>query len=113
MTTISAFDTGDLIRLGNQAGDNEDGTARAAFTDITGAIADPTTVSLEVLAPDGTAAVYGYPTGADGNLTRETLGRFYKDVSLTQAGRWHWTLAGTGTVQTSEQGTFYVRRQVT
>lgn len=111
--TISAFDVGDKIRLGNQVGDNEDGTARSAFTDITGAAADPTAVSLELLLPDGTSAVYGYPTGVDGDMFREELGRFYKDVSLTQGGLWHWTLAGTGTVETAEHGMFYVRQSVT
>lgn len=111
--SIPSYDIGDKIRLGNQAGENEDGTERGAFTDITGAAADPTTVSLELKKPDGTDVVYGYPTGADGNLTKETTGRYYRDVSLDQAGLWQWTLAGTGVVETSEQGSFFVRRAVT
>lgn len=110
---IPSYDIDDSIRLGNQAGDNEDGTTRAAFTDITGAVADPTTVSLAILKPDNTSVVYGYPTGADGNLTKEGTGRYYRDIDLDQSGLWHWTLTGTGTVETSEQGSFYVRRATT
>jgi hypothetical protein len=111
--SISAYDVGDSIRLGNHAGDNDDDTARTAFTDITGTITDPTTVSIEILKPDTTSVTYGYPSGANGNMTKEGTGRFYYDVDLTQAGVWHWTLTGTGTVETSEQGTFYVRRSAT
>ena len=110
--SIPGYDVGDSIRLGNQAGDNEDGTTRAAFTDINGTIADPTTVSLEVRRPDTTEAVYGYPSGADGPMTREGTGRFYRDIDLDQAGLWHWTLSGTGTVETAESGALYVRRGI-
>lgn len=111
--TIPSFDIGDKIRLGNQAGTNDDGSARAAFTDIAGVVTDPTTVSLEVKMPNGTVLTYGYPTGTDGNLIREGLGRYYYDLSLGASGLWYWTLAGTGTVETSEQGALYVRRAVT
>lgn len=113
--SIEAFDVGDKVRLGNAAGANEDETVRTAFIDITGAAADPTTVSLEVLKPSGTALTYNYPTqgAGDGLLTREEVGRFYRDVSLDTAGLWHWKLTGTGTVETSESGAFYVRRTTT
>jgi hypothetical protein len=113
--SVPAFDVGDKIRLGNHAGDNPDETTRAAFTDVTGTAADPTTVVLEILKPSGTTLTYNYPTqgAGDGLLTKETTGRYYRDLSLDTAGLWHWTLSGTGTVETSEQGAFYVRRQVT
>ena len=110
--SIESFDIGDQIRLGNQVGDNADGTDRAAFTTIAGVASDPTTVTLELLKPDATTLTYAWPTqgAADGLLTREEVGRFYRDVSLDSAGLWHWTLTGTGTVGTSESGSFYVRR---
>jgi hypothetical protein len=111
--SISAYDVGDSIRLGNHAGDNDDDTARTAFTDITGVATNPTTVSLELLKPDTTEVVYGYPSGADGPMTQEGTGRYYRDVDLDQAGLWHWKLIGTGTVETAEQGALYVRRSMT
>jgi hypothetical protein len=110
--SVPAYDVNDLVRLGNQAGDNEDETTRAAFKDITGAATDPTTVTLTVRKPSGVSVVYGYPTGVGGNLTKEAAqtGRYYYDVSLDTPGLWHWELKGTGVVQTSESGAFYVRR---
>ena len=110
---ITAFDVGDSIRLGNHAGTNEDETARAAFTDILGVATDPTTVVLSVKKPGVESDVYGFPTGADGNLTKEATGRFYRDVDLDVHGLWHWQLTGTGVVETSESGAFYVRRSPT
>ena len=112
--TIPAYDVGDRLRLGNQAGDNEDETARGAFTDITGTAADPTTVSLELRKPDGTELVYNWPTqgAGDGVLTQEGTGRFYRDVSMDAAGLWWWVLSGTGSVETAEQGALFVRRSM-
>ena len=112
--SIPAYDTGDKLRLGNHLGTNEDGTDRGAFTDITGVAANPTAARLELRKPDGTALVYNWPTQGtgDGVLTQEGVGRFYRDVSLTSSGLWHWNLSGTGAVETSEQGGLYARRSV-
>ena len=110
--SIPGYDVGDLIRLGNQAGDNEDETARVAFTDIAGVAADPTSVSLVIKKPDGTGLTYNYPTqgAGDGVLIKEATGRYYRDLELDAHGLWHWTLSGTGVVETSESGAFFVRR---
>lgn len=107
---IASYDIDDLVRLGNPAGTSDDGTTSAAFTDISGAATDPTSVTLTVRKPDGTLLSYGYPTGTDGNLTKETTGRFYYDVAIDQNGLWHWRLSGEGAVVTSEEGVLYGRR---
>ena len=112
--TIPAFDIGDKLRLGNHAGANEDETERGAFTSIDGTPVNPTTVSLELKRPDGTELVYNFPTqgSGDGVLTQETTGRYYYDVSLDTAGLWHWILSGTGSVETADRGSMYVRRSM-
>lgn len=111
MSSIPGYDIGDSIRLGNHAGENEDETVRGAFTDIAGVATDPTTVSLVVRVPGSAAATtYGWPTGVDGNLSKEATGRFYRDLAIATAGLWHWTLSGTGAVATAQSGAFYVRR---
>jgi hypothetical protein len=112
--TIPAYDIGDKLRLGNHAGTNEDDTTRGAFTNIAGVATNPTSVSLELKRPDGTALVYNFPTQGtgDGLLTQETTGRYYRDLSMDTAGLWHWSLSGTGSVETSEQGALYVRRSM-
>lgn len=111
MSTPS-FQIGDAIRLGNATGANPDDTTRTAFTDIAGADADPTTVTLTVRPPTGTDLTYVWPTlgSATALLTREVLGRFYYDLALTLAGKWYWQLSSTGTVTTSEEGLLYVLR---
>lgn len=108
---IPSFDVGDRIRLGNSAGTNPDASSRDAFRDVNGTAADPTTVSLHLLLPNGTSVVYNWPDQGEGDglLTREALGRFYGDLTLTLAGRWRWRFSSTGTVETSEEGELYVR----
>lgn len=108
---IPAFDIGDLVRLGNQTGDNDDGSGRDAFTDQGGDATDPAAVVLEVQKPDGTTLEYGYPSaGTDGTLQHPATGRFYFDVNIDQSGRWLWSLSSSGTVITAERGQFWARR---
>jgi hypothetical protein len=106
-------DIGDMIRFGNAGGaENQDGSTAAAFTDLTGAAADPTTVTLTILKPDGTQLIYGWPgAGADGTLTRESAGRFYMDVEIDQSGKWQYRLAGSGVVTAASEGRLRVQRQ--
>lgn len=68
-------------------------------------LADPTTVSLEVLEPDGTETTY---TWAAAQVIRDSLGVFHYDYTPDQAGHYayHWT--ATGTVATALDGSFDV-----
>lgn len=107
--SVASFDIGDLLRIGNQTGTNPDGSTRAAFTNASGVATDPTAVTLQVKRESGTELVYGWPVaGADGTLSREEVGRFSFDVPLDESGLWSWRLAGTGAVETAEEGVFYV-----
>ena len=108
---LPAFDIDDLLRIGNHSGTNDsDGSDRAAFTDPVGVVTDPSSVTVKTKDPSGTIAEYGWPSaGPDGTLVKESTGRFYVDVLLDLDGTWYWQLTGEGTVQTSEEGEFWVR----
>jgi hypothetical protein len=106
--TIPVFDEGDLVRLGNPSSN----TDTDPFRDIAGTATNPTAVALTVLRPDGTDFVLGWPVaGVNGNLINETTGRFYGDyaVQAGETGLFAWRFSGTGEVETSEAGLFYVR----
>lgn len=99
------YDIGDQVRLGNYSG--ADGAA--AFATLAGTATDPTVVTLTVEKPDGSQLVYGYPSaGADGTLTKESTGRFYRDVTLDQSGMWSYRLVGTGAVVAAAEGQLHV-----
>jgi hypothetical protein len=99
-------DIGDVVRIGNPSVAPD----AAPFTDQDGATADPTSVELVVVKPDRTSLHYGWPVaGADGLLTRESVGRFYRDVPIDQAVTWRYRLQGTGAVTAAAEGSFRVR----
>lgn len=74
------------------------------FTDTAGAAANPTTVTLKVMKPDGTTNTY---TG--GTVSNPTVGRFEKPVVLDQEGRWWYRFEGTGAVAISAERYVQVR----
>lgn len=115
---ILLVDVGDRVRLGNHvatAAETAAGTTvtRAAFRDSANVVADPTAATITVKAPDGTATVATWTGGAAGSGTngiiRESLGRYFLDYSVTQAGMHYWELAGSGAIVTVEQSQFYAR----
>lgn len=102
---VDEYTLGATVRIGNHSGD----TLRDAFRTVNGTATDPTAVLLTVRRPDGTHAVYGYPTpGADGTLTKQGTGVYYQDVACSLGGLWHWRLAGTGAVAVAAEGEFWV-----
>lgn len=106
-------DIGDRDRIGNPGIDPATGAALAlppaAFT-TDGAATDPTTVTLTIRRPDDDLLVFGWPdAGADGQLERESVGRFYAEVTYDVAGYWHYRLAGTGACVAAEEGFVRVR----
>jgi len=60
---------------------------RGTFLDTTGAPADPSEVTLEVRAPDGTRDTYA---SAAEELTRQSKGVYTKIVLLDQKGVWYY-----------------------
>lgn len=77
---------------------------KATFTSTASTNKDPTTVRLVVTTPSGTDTVY-----TTTQLTKQATGIYYKDVSVTAAGRWRYQFTGTGTVVASD-GDYFVAR---
>lgn len=76
------------------------------FANAAGTATDPTTITLRVLAPDGTETSYTY---AGGQLTRVAAGDYYRDVTVTQVGTWTQRWEGTGTVAAVHESQFWVK----
>lgn len=89
---INAYDVGDLVRL------------TATFSNAAGVLASPTTVTLTVTKPDGTAASGTTPSNTG-------TGTYRHDLAVDQGGIWRYRWVSTGDPTTAEEGIFFVRRQ--
>lgn len=89
------YDQGDVARI------------EVAFQ-AAGAMADPTSVTLELIAPDGTTSTYTY---AAGEIEKVAVGRYRRDQDLTGAavGLWRYRWIATGDVGVVVRGEFTVR----
>lgn len=68
---------------------------------------DPTTVTVELRQPDDTLVTYTYPASA--NLTRISAGIYQCELGVPpMAGEYHYEAVGTGDVQATLTGDFYV-----
>jgi hypothetical protein len=66
---------------------------------------DPTTVTLVITDPTGTATTYTY---AATEITKDTTGVYHKDIPCTAAGTWQYVWIGTGTATDVVAGTWTV-----
>lgn len=66
-------------------------TLRAQFTDQDDALADPTSQTLDITAPDGTVTNL-----TQASLTNDSTGIWRYNLAITAAGLWTWTWTGTG-----------------
>lgn len=62
---------------------------------------DPGVVGLTTLLPDGTS---GTPS-----VTKDSVGHYHCDITVTQAGQWKFRWTGTGGNALVEEGSFLVR----
>lgn len=85
---------------------NETPRVTGTFHNAAAALADPTAVTATVTTPAGVATVYVY--GTDAQLVKASTGVYYIDPTLNAAGRWTVTIAGTGTVASTETTDFIV-----
>ena len=84
-----AYDLGDVAMVA------------VTFYDANGVPADPTTVELRVLRPDGTWVVYVYLV--DLLLIRDAAGEYHRDLDMNVAGLWCCRWVATGVVQAAVQ----------
>lgn len=66
---------------------------------------DPTTVTLVVTNPTGTATTYQYSLG---EITKDSVGIYHKDIACSTTGTWQYVWIGTGTASDVVAGTWTV-----
>jgi hypothetical protein len=92
---MNSYQVGDLVRIS------------AAFTNSSGAAADPTTVTLLVklrYVVGSTATTYTYPA----QIVKDSTGNYHYDFTPTTEGIWDYRWVGTGTVQAAAEDAFNV-----
>lgn len=77
----------------------------ATFKNAAGVGTNPTTVVLEVRAPDGTVTTP--------SATALGAGVYHYDQDVTQPGLWWYSFQGTGAVNATEQKSFYAEARYT
>lgn len=83
---------------------NELATLTNTFS-VAGVPTDPTTVSLTITDPAGTATTY---TFAAAEITKSATGVYTKDIPCSLAGTWLYLWVGTGTASDAQAGTWTV-----
>jgi len=75
---------------------------RASFSNLAGALTDPTTTTLKVRPPGGSQTSYTY---AGGQLTKESTGVYTMLFVVATAGTWlyRWEAAGALIVTTPDR----------
>lgn len=94
MSHINEFSVGDLVRI------------TAEFRDIAAALTDPAVVRFQKKNPAGTVVAYLY--GTDGQLVKDSTGKYHVDVDANLAGTWFYRFYSTGSAQAAEEKEFRV-----
>ena len=82
------------------------------FTDASGNLLDPVTITCTVEQPNKTQTIYTYPDDlVHAVLTRNSVGNYSKDVSLLKSGIWRYRFyaTGAGTLKVAGEGSLVVR----
>ncbi len=77
------------------------------FETAAGTDTDPSAVYCRVKTPSGTTTTYTY--GVDAALVKSATGIYYVDVSITEAGTWHYRFYSTGTGQAAGEESFVAK----
>ena len=93
---MTTYDVGDSIRL------------NAEFT-VTGTLADPNIITLSTRDPSGNVDVYNFTSGT---VSKESTGKYFRDVFVDEPGQWWYEFFGTGTVISAEENYFLVDRSL-
>ncbi len=90
---MNGYDIGDVVRL------------TGTFTNLAGAAADPTTVTLKVARRGQTVTTATY---AAAQITRTGAGIYYYDLTVVGDGIHDYRFEATGTVTAAVEGSFVV-----
>jgi hypothetical protein len=81
--------------------------ASVTFRDVvTGAVVDPTTVTVLVKNPAGVTTSYVY--GVDSIVQKESTGKYYVTIDCNAVGEWKYRWLGTGANQAASESSFQV-----
>lgn len=89
------YDVGDRVRVS------------AVFRDLTGAVADPTTIVVMYRDPSGNVTTKTYVS--DPEVVRDSLGGFHLDIDVDEAGTWTYRVEGAGAVVAAGETTFVAK----
>lgn len=80
------------------------------FLDDAGVAADPDTVELRVLPPDGAEQTYLYSASPAEVIVKDATGVYHADIYLDQPGEWFyfWEATGVGALTKSVAGQLVV-----
>lgn len=87
------FDVGDVVRVW------------AKFR-ADGSYVDPGAVAVKYQDPSGNETTLTY---AGGDVEKSSIGQYYYDLTIDEAGQWYVRVNATGTYQGSFEDGFYVR----
>jgi hypothetical protein len=77
------------------------------FTDVSGALVDPATVTVKIKNPAGSVQTLVYNT--DLEVVRDSVGVYHVLIDLTSSGNWFYRFAGSGTHIVANEGTLSVQ----
>jgi hypothetical protein len=97
MSSLGTFDIGDQVQV------------TATFTNLAGALANPTTLTWQVLQPGGTSTTY---TEVSPEVANTSTGIWTLTFVITanDPGRWHVRSRGTAGVKAADEDWLDVRR---
>jgi hypothetical protein len=76
-----------------------------SFYNLAGALADPTTITINVTPKGAAKQTFTY---AGGTVSKASTGVYYVDFAVTRGGVHQYRIAGTGTPTKATQGSFSV-----
>jgi len=71
------------------------------------ALADPTAITLRLIAPDGTETPYTYSAGG-GVIVRDGVGLYRAIIFPSMPGHWRYRWTGAGAVVAAGEGSFAI-----
>lgn len=91
---MSDINPGDVVRV----------TTSPGFTNSSGVVADPTTVTLKWFLHGGTVTTWVF--GTDDEVVKDSTGIYHADIPVSAEGVHYYRWEGTGTVAAAEEGYF-------
>ena len=91
--SISVYQKGDLVRV------------TGVFRDVDDTLIDPSVLVLKVTDPSGNTTELSY-SESPSVVVRASVGNYYHDINVDEAGDWHYTWVSTGTGQATQLGEF-------